>query len=363
MGRVAVITVCALVVVVLLAMACVSTVTAPTAPIAPNGDPLMAQAYARMTATAAADAQFQADLVVTAAAQKTAAAMTMEASYAQSTAQARADATSTADAGIESTRQAHIQETEIAIEATVVAATLQAGHDQATETAEANRVRATATAEAQATSTAMAATATAVIEGPTATVAFADTEAYLTEKEWERRTAPYKHVGMVVFWTALGAFFVLACFWLFPRAWIALQMRFLRADSEADAPRWMLVGTRNFIEAWTGRFQATPYNDDRDRGPGQTIESDRPAGLLPGSDPRVTERDQIVDGLTRPVLAARNKAATPRRRLPASRWTQVPGTSPGRSYRVLQPGAELPASVRRQIDETVIAHLDGDWRE
>ncbi len=352
MGRVIVITVCALVVVVLLAMACVSTVTTPAVPIDPNGDPLMAQAYARMTATAAADAQFQADLVVTAAAQKTMAAMTMEASYAQSTAQARADATSTADAGIQATRQAHIQETEIAIEATVVAATLQAGQDQATSTA-----------EAQATSTAMAATATAVIEGPTATVAFADTEAYLTEKEWERRTAPYKHVGMVVFWTALGTFFVLACFWLFPRAWIALQMRFLRADSEADAPRWMLVGTRNFIEAWTGRFQATPYNDDRDRGPGQTIESDRPAGLLPGSDPRVTERDQIVDGLTRPVLAAGNKAATPRRRLQAPRWTQVPGASPGRSYRVLQPGAELPASVRRQVDETVIAHLDGDWRE
>lgn len=239
MGRVTVITVCVLVVVVLLAMACVSTVTAPTAPIDSNSDPLMAQAYARMTATAAADAQFQADLVVTAAAQKTMAAMTMEANYARSTAQARADATSTADAGIQATRQAHIQETEIAIEATVVAATLQAGHDQATSTA-----------EAQATSTAMAATATAVIEGPTATVAIADTEAYLTEKEWERRTAPYKHVGMAIFWTALGTFFVLACFWLFPRAWIALQMRFLRADSEADAPRWMLVGTRNFIEAW-----------------------------------------------------------------------------------------------------------------
>ncbi|MCP4591887.1 MAG: hypothetical protein GY842_14215 [bacterium] len=362
MGRVTVITVCALVVVVLLAMACVSTVTAPTGSN-PNDDPLMAQAYARMTATAAADAQFQADLVVTAIAQKTAAAMTMEANAAHSTAQARTNATATADAGIQATRQTRIQETEIAIEATVIAATLQAGHDQATSTA-----------EAQATSTAMAATATAVIEGPTATVAIADTEAYLTEKEWERRTAPYKHIGITVFWTALGIFFVLACFWLFPRAWIALQMRFLRVDNKADAPRWMLVGTRNFIEAWTGRFQATPYNDDRDRGPGQTIESDRPAGLLPGSDPRVTERDQIVDGLTRPVLAASlsnsrsmkaagGKSTTPRRRLPAPRWTQVPGTSPGRPYRVLKPGVELPASVRRQMDDTVIAHLDGDWRE
>jgi hypothetical protein len=316
-----------------------------------------------MTATAAADAQFQADLVVTAAAQKTMAAMTMEANYAQSTAQSRANATSTADAGIEATRQAHIQETEIAIEATVIAATLQAGYDQATETAEANRVRATATAEAQATSTAMAATATAVIEGPTATVAIANTNAYLTEKKWQEQTAPFRYIGMTAFWMALGILFILACAWLLPRAWIALQMRFLRVDNEADGPRWMLVGTRNFIEAWAGKFQVTAYDSDRDRGPGQTIDPHQSPGLLPGSDPRVTERDQIVDGLTRPVLAAGNKAATPRRRLQAPRWTQVPGTSPGRSYRVLQPGAELPASVRRQIDETVIAHLDGDWRE
>jgi hypothetical protein len=125
----------------------------------------------------------------------------------------------------------------------------------------------------------------------------------------------------------------------------------------------MLVGTKGLVEAWTGKFKATSYNSDRDRGPGQTIDPDRDGDLLPGSDPRVTERDQIVDGLTRPVQAAARGNGTGWRRsqLPAPRWNHAPVGGPQRAYRVLRPGAALPSQVRRVLDEAVVASLDRDW--
>ncbi|MCP4589860.1 MAG: hypothetical protein GY842_03890, partial [bacterium] len=193
----------------------------------------------------------------------------------------------------------------------------------------------------------------------------ADTAAYVTAKTWEQRMAPWEFIGKGLFWTATGVFCFLACLWVFPRAWIALQMRFLRVNDEADGPQWMLVGTKGLIDAWTGKFKATPYNGDRDRGPGQTIDPDRDGGLLPGSDPKVTERDQIVDGLTRPVQASARGNGAGRRavRLPAPRWNHAPVGGPQRGYRVLRPGAALPRPVRRVLDEAVVASLDRDWEE
>jgi len=345
MGRAIILSVSLLVVIALLAMACVSTST-------PAGfDPLMNQASARMTVTAAHVVQAEADAIVTAIVQKTVEArqedlhrLTVEASVAQATAQASADATATVVAQAEATAQRHVEET-------LVAATLQAGQAQATSTA-----------QAQATGTAVAATATAQIENPIATRTAAETEAYVTTKTWEQRMAPWEFVGKALFWTAIGLFFVLACAWVFPRAWIALQTRFLRFDGGAgDGPKLVLVGSKGWTDAWLGRFVTTFYDGDRDRGPGQSIDQGGNASLLPGSDPRVTERDQIVDGLTRPVQAARNDARsrTPRPRAPQP-WRAMPAPS-ARQYRVLNPEAALPSQVERVLDAAVMEKLDRDW--
>ncbi|RLC79498.1 MAG: hypothetical protein DRJ03_23380 [Chloroflexi bacterium] len=366
MGRAITLFASLLAVAALLATACVSTG-------APAGfDPLMNQANARMTATAAAAAQTEADVVVTAIAQKTAQArreefhaLTVEAAQANATTQSQADATATIEAQAQATAQSHVEETRMAIEGTMVAATLQAGQSQGTATAEAQRSQATSTAQAQVAGTATAATATAQVENPIATRTAADTAAYVTTKTWEQRMAPWESVGKALFWTAIGLFGFLACLWVFPRAWIALQMRFLRVDDEADGSQWMFVGSKGLIQAWTGKFKATSYNGDRDRGPGQTIDSDREADLLPGSDPRVTERDQFVDALTRPVqVAARGNGTRPKRpSLPTPRWRHAPVAGPARPYRVLQPGTTLPPQVQRVLDHAVVASLDRDWEE
>ncbi|MCP4542464.1 MAG: hypothetical protein GY832_35520 [Chloroflexi bacterium] len=329
------------------------------------GDLIRLQAEARATSTVAAAQEAGADGMVAAMWQSTAEAQ-----------QARDHATAIAIASIEATRQAQaaaaeatkraeIALTSVAIEKIVVEATIEAGQAQATATAEAQRDQATATARANATSTAVAATATANYVAPTSTAIAADTSAYVAEKTWEARTVPWTTVGKMAFWTALASFFILACVWIFPRAWIAVQMRFLRVDDEADGPQWMFVGTKGLIEAWSGQFKGTSYNSDRDRGPGQTIDPDRKAGLLPGSDPRVTERDQIVDALTRPVQAAgKGNGVGPRRpALPTPRWRHAPVGGPARAYRVLRPGSTLPPQVQRVLDHAVVASLNRDWEE
>lgn len=336
-------------------------------------DPVRLQAEARATSTVAAAQEAGADGMVTAMWQSTTEAQrarddaTATAIAAvEATRQAQAAATARAEAAIEATKRAEISLTSVAIEKMVVEATIEAGQAQSTATAEAQREQATATARADATRTAVAATATAEYVAPTSTAIAADTSAYVTEKTWEARTVPWTTVGKVAFWSALALFFILACVWIFPRAWIAIQMRFLRVNDKADGPQWMIVGTRGLIEAWSGKFKATPYNSDRDRGPGQTIDPDREADLLPGSDPRVTERDQLVDALTRPVQAAAavGNGARPRRpALPTPRWRHAPVAGPARPYRVLRPGTALPAPVQRVLDHAVVASLDRDWEE
>jgi hypothetical protein len=211
----------------------------------------------------------------------------------------------------------------------------------------------------------VAATATADFVAPTSTAIAADTSAYVTEKTWTQRTIPWTVVGKALFWSALGLFAILACVWVFPRAYVALQMRFLRVDDEADGSEWLFVGTKGLLGAWLEAAKVTPYNGDRDRGPGQTIDPDRPPGLLPGSDPKVTERDQFVDALTRPVQATAggNGAGLRRPVLPAPRWNHAPVSGPVRPYRVLRPGTALPPQVQRVLDSTVVAALDRDWEE
>jgi hypothetical protein len=365
MGRAVVLLASVIVVAILLSLACTSTGALDT----PGGfDPLMNQASARMTATAAAAAQVQADAVVAAIVQKTAEArqetlhaLTVEAAQANATAQARADATATAAAQAAATAQSYVEETRVAIEGTVVAATLQASSAQGTATAEAQQVQATSTAQAQATGTATAATATAQVENPIATRTAADTAAYVTTKTWEQRMAPWEFVGKALFWAALGVFFLLACVWVFPRAWLAVQTRFLRFDSGAgDAPQVLLVGSRGWVDAWLGRFMATFYDGDRDRGPGQSIDQDGHAQLLPGSDPKVTERDQVVDALTRPEQA-RTTQANGRFRPRDPRWQALPTRSAPRQYRVLDPQTALPPPVARVMDAAVMETLDRDW--
>ncbi len=315
-----------------------------------GGDPVRLQAEARATAEAQ---QARDNATATAIA------------AIEATRQAQAAATASAEAAAEATKRAEIALTSVAIEKMVVEATIEAGQAQSTATAEAQRDQATTTAKANATSTAVAATATADYVAPTTTAIAADTSAYVTEKTWEARTVPWTTVGKVVFWSALALFFILACVWIFPRAWIAVQMRFLRINDEVDGPQWMIVGTKGLMEAWLGKFKATSYNSDRDRGPGQTIDPDRDADLLPGSDPRVTERDQFVDALTRPVQAAvrGGGARLKRPMLPAPRWRHAPVAGPMRPYRVLRPGTTLPPQVQRVLDHTVVASLDRDWEE
>jgi len=305
-------------------------------------DPIRLQAEARATATIAAAQEAGADALVDAMRQTTAEA------------QRAAQAEIAAMVAMETIEAGRDQAT----------STAEALRDQATSTAEAGRDQTTATAQAQATSTAVAIIKTAVALQPTETVVAANASAYVAQKDWERRMAPYRAIGEAVFWSALGLFFVLACLWVFPRAWVAIQTRFLRVDNEADGVKWMFVGA-GVVDAWRGKFKFTPYDHDRDRGPGQTIDPHRPDGLLPGSDPRVTERDQAVQALTRPVLAAGGGNGTsPRRRNFPVRTTLAPLAArpgPSRSYRVLQPGAALPAPVQRVLDNAVIASLDRDW--
>lgn len=354
-------------------------------------DLYQAQAAARATATVATAQEAGANAMVDAAHQATTEALqaTAEAqraaqAAADATRQAQVDATAAVVAAAESTRQATLEE--IALQATLEAgralatdaarsqiATVQAQHVQATESA-----RSTSQAAlAHAVATAESATATAEYVAPTRTIVASDTETYLTSREWERRTAPWKEIGKAAFWTALGVLTLLACAWVFPRAWIALQMRFLRVKEDGDGPEWMVIGAQGLIKAWSGAFQATSYNSDRDRGPGQTLDPYQEAGLLPGGDPRVTERDQIVQGLTRPVQAAAaagdsGSLRRASRRPGAAGGTMstrnplaaIPGVSSTgrRAYRVIPPGASLPPPVRRALDAAVVAHLDNDWR-
>ncbi len=337
-------------------------------------DPVGTQIAAQATSTVAAAQQAGADMMVTAMAQSTQEAQAAAAAAAEATRQAQIAATARVEAAAEATKRAEIAATSVAIEQIVVQATIEAGRAQGTATAQAQATgaaivvaEATSAARAQATRTAVAATTTAVWVEPTLDVINADTSAYVTEKTWAERTTPWTTVGKALFWSALGLLTVLACAWVFPRAWIALQMRFLRVNNEADGPEWMIVGTKGLIQAWTGMFKATPYSSDRDRGPGQTIDPDRSEGLLPGSDPAVTRRDQATQGLARPVLAA-TRPAIPSR--VGRSLTQTPGilgrggrdlTRQRRPYRVLQPDTPLPPTVQGELDDIVLQQLDKDW--